>query len=345
MRKAFFLFLIIFLGVLVLGFFASPDAFAKSKKSKKKKKSYQPRMNGVEAIILGQKEGKDVEIVDPDNPKKKIIVEAPKNKDKRKEKEEVKTVTETPEKEAEPMAAVQEPPPPPVIVIDPGHGGKDPGAVETFGKGKKMDVVREKDVVLQISKHLEAALKKKLKAKVFYTRPNDTFITLGERNRIANRKQCDVFLSIHANAAANPKAKGLEIYSLNKATDEASRRLAARENEGAPQEEHDMEAILSDLLQTAVAEESAVLAGEVDKSFHKRLKSKYAIERLETKTALFYVLVGAKCPSLLIETGFVTNPEEGKRLKSPAYQKDLARSIAEAVAAYLAKADQPSGDL
>lgn len=246
--------------------------------------------------------------------------------------------------EAESMPA-EAPPPPPVIVIDPGHGGKDPGAIGTFGKKKKKWSVREKDVVLQISKQLAPALKKKLGAKVSLTRSDDRFLTLGERNRIANRRQCDLFLSVHANAAKNPKAEGLEIYSLNKATDEASRRLAARENEGAPAEEQDIEAILSDLLQTAVAEESAILAAEVEKYFRKRLQPKYKIERIEAKTALFYVLVGAKCPSLLVETGFVTNEKEGKRLKQAGYQKDLANAIAEGVAAYLAKSEQDGGDL
>lgn len=337
MRKVFLSLAIV---LCVLCVFSAPEALAKSKKSKKK--ASQPHMNGVEAIIRGQQSGEAVEIVDPDNPKKRITVEAPKaekteekaNKDE--EKEQAKEPSnETPEA----------PPAPPIIVIDPGHGGKDPGASGAFGKGKKAFTVREKDIVLQISKHLEAALKKKLKAKVYYTRPNDTFITLGERNRIANRRHGDLFISIHANAAKNPSAKGIEIYSLNKATDEASRRLAARENEGAPQEEHDMEAILSDLEQTSAAEESAVLAADVEKSFSRKLKQKYGIERLEKKTALFYVLVGAKCPGLLIETGFVTNPAEGKRLKTPAYQKDMANAIADAVAAYLAKADQATGDL
>jgi N-acetylmuramoyl-L-alanine amidase len=233
---------------------------------------------------------------------------------------------------------------PPVIVIDAGHGGKDPGAQGTFGKGKKKTIVREKDVVLQISKQLAAALKKKLGAKVSFTRPNDTFITLGERDRIANRRQADLFLSVHANAAKNPDAQGLEIYYLNKATDEASQRLASRENEGAPKQAEDLEEIVSDLLQTAATEESSVLASEVKTSFRKSLVDKYDIERLEVKTALFYVLVGSKCPSLLIETGFVTNPQEGKRLKQIGYQKDMAGAIADAVARYW-KSSQEKGDL
>jgi N-acetylmuramoyl-L-alanine amidase len=310
-----------------LAFLAGPASLAKSSK----KKASRPRMNGVEAVIRAQQEGRSAEVVDPDNPKKRIKIEAPK-------KEPKKAAVSAPETLAAPETF-------PTIVIDPGHGGKDPGAIGSFGKKKKKWTVREKDVVLQISKHLEAALKKKLKAKVFYTRSKDAFVTLGQRNRVANGRQCDLFLSVHANAAKNPKAEGLEIYSLNKATDEAARRLAERENEGAPAGERDIEAILSDLLQTAVAEESLLLAADVEKSFRKRLKPKYGIDRIEAKTALFYVLVGAKCPSLLIETGFVTNEKEGRRLKQGSYQRDLANAIAEGAAAFLSESEEGGGDL
>jgi N-acetylmuramoyl-L-alanine amidase len=230
------------------------------------------------------------------------------------------------------------PPPPPVIVIDPGHGGKDPGAIS---KSK----IREKDVVLAISKKLAQSLKKRLGAKIFFTRAGDQFVTLDYRNRFANQRRCDLFLSIHANASPNKKAEGLEIYYLNRATDTASERLAARENAGAPKREEEIEAILSDLIQAAVTEESAELSQQVRKSLRRRLLKKYGIKDIEVKTALFYVLVGAKCPSLLIETGFITNPKEGKRLKSAAFQKGLADAIAEGVAGYLAELERPKGDL
>lgn len=223
-----------------------------------------------------------------------------------------------------------------IIIIDPGHGGKDPGAI-----GYKK--VREKDVVLSIAKRLSGALAKKAGAQVFLTRNNDRFITLGERDRIANRRSCDLFLSVHANASKNKMARGLEIYYLNKATDEASRRLALRENEGDPRAEKEIDGILSDLIQTASTEESAELALQVRKSLQKRMPSQAA--KVHVKTALFYVLVGAKCPSLLIETGFVTHPEEGKRLKQAAYQRKLAEAIAEGVQAYFASRGRPGSDL
>lgn len=223
----------------------------------------------------------------------------------------------------------------PTIIIDPGHGGQDPGAL-----GKK---IREKDVVLTISKKLAQALKKKLNAKILYTRPDDRFISLGARDRIANRNSCDLFLSIHANASTSPQAHGIEVYYLNKATDSASRRLANRENAGAPKKLKDTEAIVSDLIQTAATEESADLAGYVKRSLHKRLKPK-SPQDIRVRTALFYVLVGAKCPSLLLETGFVTNPSEAGRLKKASYQKSFAEAVADGVARYLER-NHPGGDL
>ncbi len=224
------------------------------------------------------------------------------------------------------------------IIIDPGHGGKDPGAISPY-KGE------EKAIVLQISKKVSAAIKAKLPAstKVILTRPNDTFLTLAQRNKLANKNSCDVFLSIHGNSAPNKSAKGIEIYYLNKATDQASKRLADRENQGAPSKESDMDAILSDLIQTASTEESSILAKHMKKRFQK-IQSTYDTD-VKIKTALFYVLVGAKCPSLLIETGFLTNREEVKRLKKPAFQKEMANAIAQAVVDYLTESENSNLDL
>lgn len=228
--------------------------------------------------------------------------------------------------------------PPPIVVIDPGHGGKDPGALSKFG-------IREKKLVLSLSKKLAVVLRKKMNAQVFLTRPDDRFITLAHRNRVANQKQCDLFLSLHANAARNPKADGLEIYYLNKATDKASQKLARRENEGAPKPEKELEAIVSDLIQTASTEESSELAGRVQKSFVRHLQKKYDIQDIHVKTALFYVLVGAKCPSLLVETGFITNKKEARRLKSDSYQRALVSALAEGIENYWNDLEKPKGDL
>ena len=225
-------------------------------------------------------------------------------------------------------------PRPPIIVVDPGHGGNDPGAV---ARG-----IREKEVVLALAKKLAARLKK-TGAQVTLTRAGDRLIPLGERDRIANRQSCDLFLSVHANASRNRRAQGVELYYLNRASDRASRRLARRENAGAPKQESELAAIVSDLIQAAATEESAALAQSVQDSVGRQLK-KYRLGKVGVKTALFYVLVGAKCPSLLIESGFVTNPAEARRLKSAAYQKSLVEGIAVGVERYL-KEKANRGDL
>jgi N-acetylmuramoyl-L-alanine amidase len=223
----------------------------------------------------------------------------------------------------------------PTIIIDPGHGGKDPGAISR----KK---IKEKDVVLSISKKLADSLRKKMGADVFLTRNGDQFISLGGRDTFANGKSCDFFISIHANASRNEKLDGIEVYYLNRATDQASRRLASRENEGAPKKEKEIEGIVSDLLQAASTEESAQLASVVAKNIRKEVSDAKGVQ---VKTALFYVLVGAKCPSLLVETGFITNKKEGKRLKSSRYQKELADGIANGVQKYLLEQKEKGSDL
>ncbi len=215
----------------------------------------------------------------------------------------------------------------PVIVIDPGHGGKDSGAI-----GRRQ--VREKDIVLQISRRLAKELQHRLDAEIVMTRDSDRFITLDGRNHVAVQKKADLFLSIHANAASRPEAHGIEIYYLNDSTDEASSRLAARENKGSRKSLSDLRKILSTLIQTESTELSALLAREIKQTIRHRIATKYQLERLHIKTALFYVLVGSQAPSVLLEIGFVTNPREAKRLSQKDYQTQLSKAIAEGVVQY-----------
>lgn len=217
----------------------------------------------------------------------------------------------------------------PVVILDAGHGGKDPGAI-----GIKK--IKEKEIVLSLAKKVAAELK--TTADVFLTRSQDRFVSLEGRNRFANRRTCDLFLSIHANASPTRSAHGIEIYYLNNATDQAARRLARRENEGAPKKEKELEAIVSQLILNAATEESAEAAATLRRSIRAGLKIDPQI-----RTALFYVLVGAKCPSLLIESGFVTNRSESQRLKNPRYQAQLARAIAQGVRSFFQAA--PREDL
>lgn len=212
------------------------------------------------------------------------------------------------------------------IAIDPGHGGTDSGAI-----GAKK--TREKDVVLSISKRLGAELKKR-GYKVAFTRSTDKFISLDERNALANANKSDLFISIHANAVESRKVKGLQTYYLNNATDGASKRLAERENKSSKKGMSDLERILSTLVQNESTIESSKLAKLVQSEILREL-SPYDLEDKGVKTALFYVLVGAKCPSILVETSFISNPEEEVRLKNPKYQAAMAAAIADGVEKYI----------
>ncbi len=229
-----------------------------------------------------------------------------------------------------PVAPASPAPKPVVIVIDPGHGGKDAGAVG-FGK------YREKDLVLQISKKVALEIKKIMPARVYFTRQDDRYISLADRNLFARRKSADLFLSIHANASENKRARGVEVYYLNNATSEAARRLARRENEmGLPGAEEPLtQGVIARMIQNASTEESAILANLIRENLVGQLKRNYSgIHDLGVKTALFYVLVDAKCPGVLIETSFVSHLPEAKRLANRSYQLSIAQGIARGVKSY-----------
>lgn len=221
-----------------------------------------------------------------------------------------------------------------VIVIDPGHGGSDTGAI---GKNGTL----EKDVTLALSKRLARELVATGDFKVFPTRSTDRTLSLEDRNAIAVRKKADLFVSIHANASTNRKMSGIETYYLNSASDAAAAKLARRENRSARKKLSDVEHILSTMLQNYDAAQSQVLAADVQKSLMTRMGKRYkGVQNRKVRSALFYVLVGAKCPAILVEASFLSNPLEEKRLRQEAYQKDLATSIAGGVRRYMNSADR-----
>ena len=216
------------------------------------------------------------------------------------------------------------------IVIDPGHGGADPGAPGYY-KG-----MWEKDVVLKISKKLKTVLQKRLQTTIFLTRNDDRKLTLEERTAIANTKRADLFISIHCNAARNRKLKGIETYFLNLATDKHAIAVAARENATSEKNISDLDYILTDLMKYAKIEESSRLANSVHKGFTGKMKAKYSgTNDLGIKQAPFYVLLGAKMPAILVETAFISNPTEGKRLRSDKYLQTIANSIAHGIEQYI----------
>ncbi|BCS96432.1 hypothetical protein DSLASN_20640 [Desulfoluna limicola] len=216
------------------------------------------------------------------------------------------------------------------IVIDAGHGGKDHGAPGYY-KG-----VSEKDIVLTIAKRLAVKLRQELKCEVILTRSTDRFLSLDERTTLANKKRADLFISIHANASRNRNAYGVETYFLNLAKDRDSINVAARENATSEKNISDLHTILNSLMKNAKINESSRLAQYVQNSLVSDLKGSYGdIRDKGVKQAPFYVLLGARMPAILVETGFISNKRECKRLSSAAYQEKICDGIVKGVKRYI----------
>lgn len=223
------------------------------------------------------------------------------------------------------------------IVIDPGHGGHDPGAV---GPRK----LYEKNVVLDIAMKLKKILAENPLNDVFLTRETDIFIPLEERTAIANKKNADLFISIHANASPRRAARGIETYLLNWTNDEEALRVAARENAISLKKMREMNrqmdtvnVITDDLLRQNKRDESVKLANYIQKSMVSTLNNdskKYVVD-LGVKQALFYVLFGARMPSVLVEVSFISNPEEEKLLSKDSYRMQIAKAIAAGLDTYV----------
>lgn len=216
------------------------------------------------------------------------------------------------------------------IVVDPGHGGHDPGALGSGG-------TREKDVVLQIGLRLAKMLKEEVGLDVVMTRSTDVFLELQERTAIANQVGADLFVSIHANASPNRNAAGIETYYLNLAKTEKAAQLAAIENGTTLEKVSLLQAVLFDLMANYKLNDSAHLAEEVQKAVYRKVSNQYAGSRnLGVKQGPFYVLVGATMPSILVEVAFLSNEREEGRLKDSHYQDDTAAGIMEGIKGYIA---------
>jgi N-acetylmuramoyl-L-alanine amidase len=220
----------------------------------------------------------------------------------------------------------------PLVMVDPGHGGHDPGTSAADG-------VAEKSVALEIARQLQAALQARgVDAEL--TRAGDNFLSLADRTRMANRAGADLFISIHLNSSPATNMAGIESYYLNNTTDRATIRLARMENGvtggyGAPGQPN-LNYILSDLRQGYKANESASLARMIEAESAASIAAglQIKVNALGAKKGPFYVLVGADMPSVLIECGFLSNPDEARLLQQPDYQRALAGGIAAAVVHY-----------
>ena len=222
------------------------------------------------------------------------------------------------------------------IVLDPGHGGHDPGAVGSNN-------LYEKDVVLDIALKLKKILAHDPNYEVFLTRETDVFIPLEKRTAIANSRKADLFVSIHANASPRRDAKGIETYLLNWTNDEEALKVAARENAISLKQMKKMnegrdvlDIMLSDLKRDNKRDESIKLANFIQKNMIGSLNKNYDhIVDHGVKQALFYVLFGAQMPSVLVEVSFISNPLEEKLLAKDGYRGELAQSIASGINTYM----------
>ena len=214
------------------------------------------------------------------------------------------------------------------IVLDAGHGGKDPGTSGKYG-------TKEKDIVLDITKRVGRLLEKNTGIKVVYTRTEDIYVPVWKRNKIANEAGGKVFVSIHINSNPNRKIKGFDTYFFSSAYSAEAIEVAARENSVIEFEEEKINyeklsmerKITATMASSMFLKESEGLAAIIQEELDKILST----PNRGVKQAAFYVLSGASMPCVLIEGGFVSNPSEEKNLKSPAYRKKLAQGIYKAI--------------
>ena len=215
------------------------------------------------------------------------------------------------------------------IIIDPGHGGKDPGSIGYRG-------TKEKDITLDVAKRLAKKIQKNLRVKTILTRDEDVWMRIQDRTRLANDKNGRLFISIHANSVEDRRASGFETYMIGTNKNAAAVRTAARENavldlEGANSTKlTDEDLITATMAQSGFAKQSEQFAALVQEEMDKRLQSK----NRGVKQAGFYVLMGASMPNVLIELGFISNPNEEKKLNSSSYRDMLATSIYYAILKY-----------
>lgn len=220
------------------------------------------------------------------------------------------------------------------IMIDPGHGGRDPGAIGVGG-------LKEKTVVLAISKRLGKKLESRLPVQVFYTREKDVFVPLPERTAQANAVKADLFLSIHANASENPRLQGVETYHLNNTDDRATIRLANFENglqhlRQPPQVGSELSEIVSDMIHNDKLEGSVILAHVLQSSMMTQVTKRHTRARnLGVKKGPFYVLVGAEMPCVLAEVSFLTHRVQGRLLRSSDYREAIAEGLFHGIARFL----------
>lgn len=214
------------------------------------------------------------------------------------------------------------------IVIDPGHGGQDPGAISRKGQ-------KEKDVALDVALELRNLLVAGKGLNVILTRESDIYLPLENRTVIANQQNADLFISVHANAHRNRKRQGVETFFLNFSPDPQVNEIAAQENATSTKNISEMQATIKKIVQNSKIVESRDLAEKIQRNLVKWLSQKYGpVQSLGAKGGPFWVLIGGEMPSVLVEISHLSNAQEEERLKSPAYRKQVAQGIYEGILEY-----------
>lgn len=224
------------------------------------------------------------------------------------------------------------------IVLDAGHGGKDPGAISRSG-------TKEKNIILDVARRVKTELERE-GIDVVMTRNSDIFVPLEMRASIANRSNADFFVSIHANASRSRWVKGFEVYTLSEATDDNARALAASENSALDYEDgsldrhsKDVDAIVWDLELTEDREISIELAGFICQEVSRLIGT----NACSVKSARFYVLKGAKMPSVLVELSYLSNKSDERNLKNSDYRQKMAEGIASGILHYKDEYERTNG--
>lgn len=214
------------------------------------------------------------------------------------------------------------------VVLDPGHGGHDPGAIGPGG-------LREKDVTLDIAHRVAPILSRELGIVTMLTRDDDRYVALEERAARANAFHADLFVSVHCNAAEDSGHRGIQTFVLARAADEAALRLAARENAASAAAGHQVGAMLGDLQSESVSLQSMNFARLLQRATLSSLLESYGdVPDGGVRSAAFFVLLGAQMPAALFEVSFISNPQEETRLATADYRQKLADGIANAIRAY-----------
>lgn len=215
------------------------------------------------------------------------------------------------------------------VVLDPGHGGQDPGAISRKGQ-------KEKDVALAVAKELRDLLVGEKGLEVVLTRESDIYIPLENRTVVANQKKADLFISIHANAHRNRKRKGIETFYLNFSPDPQVNEIAAQENATSAKTIGEMAETLKKIARNSKIIESRDLAERIQKNLVQSLSQHYnGVESLGVKGGPFWVLIGGEMPSVLVEVSHLSNALEEERLRSPAYRRQIARGIYDGIVDYM----------